>query len=130
MTKRPTNRRRRPKGDKRARTRARLIEAAAAVIGEKGWDQTSLDEVARRTGMTRGAVPRRRAGPLETCRAPAHSGHDVSSAHARRWEGGRRSGAGAPRAGAWGAVLHALRADTRGAPSAPRDTQCRDLQAN
>jgi len=56
MTQRSTNRRRRPKGDKRARTRARLIDAAAEVIGEKGWDRTSLDEVARRTGMTRGAI--------------------------------------------------------------------------
>src|SRR5882672_5403469 len=56
MTKRSTNRRRRPKGDKRARTRAILIDAAAEVIGEKGWDRTSLDEVARRTGMTRGAI--------------------------------------------------------------------------
>jgi len=49
-------RRRRPKGDKRDRTRARLIDAAAEVIGEKGWDRTSLDEVARRAGMTRGAI--------------------------------------------------------------------------
>jgi AcrR family transcriptional regulator len=56
MAKRSTNRRRRPKGDKRARTRARLIDAAAEVIGEKGWDRTSLDEVARRTGMSRGAI--------------------------------------------------------------------------
>lgn len=50
------NPRRRPKGDKRERTRARLVEAAAAVIGEKGWDRTSLDEVARRAGMSRGAI--------------------------------------------------------------------------
>jgi AcrR family transcriptional regulator len=56
MAKSSTNRRRRPKGDKRIRTRARLIDAAAAVIGEKGWDRTSLDEVARRAGMTRGAI--------------------------------------------------------------------------
>jgi len=46
----------RPKGEKRQRTRARLLEAAADVIGEKGWDRTSLDEVARRAGMTRGAI--------------------------------------------------------------------------
>jgi AcrR family transcriptional regulator len=50
------NPRRRPKGDKRERTRRRLIDAAAAVIGEKGWDRTSLEEVARRAGMTRGAI--------------------------------------------------------------------------
>ena len=56
MAKSSTNWRRRPKGDKRARTRAQLIDAAAAVIGEKGWDRTSLDEVADRAGMTRGAI--------------------------------------------------------------------------
>jgi AcrR family transcriptional regulator len=52
----PDDSRRRPKGGKRERTRARLVEAAAAVIGEKGWDRTSLEEVARRAGMTRGAI--------------------------------------------------------------------------
>lgn len=45
-----------PKGDKRDRTRARLIEAAAQVIGEKGYDQVTLEEVATRAGMTRGAI--------------------------------------------------------------------------
>ena len=43
-------------GGKRDRTRAKLIDAAAHVIGEKGWDRTSLEEVARRAGMTRGAI--------------------------------------------------------------------------
>jgi AcrR family transcriptional regulator len=46
----------RRKGDKRERTRARLIEAAAQVIGEKGWDQTSLQDVATRAGVTRGSI--------------------------------------------------------------------------
>lgn len=41
---------------KRARTKAKLIEAAAAVIGEKGYDRASLEEIAARAGMTRGAV--------------------------------------------------------------------------
>jgi AcrR family transcriptional regulator len=48
--------RRKTKGDKRERTRAALIDAAAAVIGEKGWDRTSLEEVASRAGMSRGAI--------------------------------------------------------------------------
>jgi AcrR family transcriptional regulator len=52
----PKNRRGRPKGDKRERTRAALIRAAAEIIGEKGWDRTSLEEVASRAGMTRGAI--------------------------------------------------------------------------
>lgn len=46
----------RVKGDKRVRTRATLIEAASAVIGEKGYDRASLEEIAARAGMTRGAV--------------------------------------------------------------------------
>jgi AcrR family transcriptional regulator len=46
----------RSKGDKRERTRAALIRAAAEVIGERGWDRTSLEEVAARAGMTRGAI--------------------------------------------------------------------------
>ncbi len=45
-----------PPGGKRARTRAKLIDAAAAVIGEKGFDRASLEEIAERAGMTRGAV--------------------------------------------------------------------------
>lgn len=45
-----------PKGDKRARTRAALIAAAAEVIGEKGYERTSLEEVAARAGMSRGAI--------------------------------------------------------------------------
>lgn len=41
---------------KRARTRAALVEAAAAVIGEKGYDRTTLEDVAQRAGMSRGAI--------------------------------------------------------------------------
>ncbi len=43
-------------GGKRARTRAKLVESAAAVIGERGFDRASLEEIAARAGMTRGAV--------------------------------------------------------------------------
>ncbi|MGA2695122.1 MAG: helix-turn-helix domain-containing protein [Terriglobales bacterium] len=43
-------------GGKRARTRAQLIVSAAEVIGEKGYDRASLEEIAARAGMTRGAV--------------------------------------------------------------------------
>ena len=48
--------RRRPKGDKRARTRAKLIETAAQLVEEKGYEHTTLQEVARRAGMSNGAV--------------------------------------------------------------------------
>lgn len=43
-------------GGKRARTREKLIAAAAAIIGEKGYDRAPLEEIAERAGMTRGAV--------------------------------------------------------------------------
>ena len=51
-----TSRRNQPKGDKRERTRARLLEAARAVIREKGYARTTLGAVARRAGMTTGAI--------------------------------------------------------------------------
>jgi DNA-binding transcriptional regulator YbjK len=48
--------RRRPKGDKRARTRVRILEATRQVIREKGYEHTTLQEVARRTGLSNGAI--------------------------------------------------------------------------
>jgi AcrR family transcriptional regulator len=45
-----------PKGDKRQRTRAALFEAARALVREKGYEQTTLEEVAKRAGMTTGAI--------------------------------------------------------------------------
>lgn len=45
-----------PKGNKRARTRALLVEAAAQLVGTRGLEQTSLEDVAQRAGMTRGAI--------------------------------------------------------------------------
>src|SRR5258707_9177274 len=46
----------RPKGDKRARTRAKLLSAARELIREKGFESTTLQEVAQRAGMTSGAI--------------------------------------------------------------------------
>ena len=48
--------RRRPKGDKRARTRAALMAAARDLAREKGFDAVTMEEVARRAGMTSGAI--------------------------------------------------------------------------
>ncbi|WP_304166555.1 TetR/AcrR family transcriptional regulator [Phenylobacterium aquaticum] len=45
-----------PKGDKRARTRAALMTAARELIRERGYERTTLDAVARRAGMTSGAI--------------------------------------------------------------------------
>ncbi|HKF50186.1 MAG TPA: helix-turn-helix domain-containing protein [Terracidiphilus sp.] len=46
----------RPKGDKRERTRAKLLEAARQLVREKGYEQATLEEVAKRAGMTTGAI--------------------------------------------------------------------------
>jgi AcrR family transcriptional regulator len=45
-----------PKGDKRERTRSRLIEAACELIREEGYQQLTLAGVAERAGMTTGAI--------------------------------------------------------------------------
>src|SRR6516165_9821217 len=49
-------RRGKPKGNKRERTREALLQAARALIREKGHERTTLEEVARRAGMTTGAI--------------------------------------------------------------------------
>ncbi|HMG86311.1 MAG TPA: TetR/AcrR family transcriptional regulator [Terracidiphilus sp.] len=49
-------RRRQPKGDKRDRTRAKLLEAARTLIREKGHEHTTLEDIAERAGMTTGAI--------------------------------------------------------------------------
>ena len=41
---------------KRARTRATLVDAAAQLIAEEGYDRLSMDRVAARAGMTKGAI--------------------------------------------------------------------------
>jgi len=48
--------RRQPKGDKRERTRAALLEAARALIRERGYERTTLEKVAKRARMTTGAI--------------------------------------------------------------------------
>ena len=52
----PVSARRRPKGDKRARTRTALIEAARQIIRGQGYDALTLASVAERAGMTTGAI--------------------------------------------------------------------------
>ena len=46
----------RTKGEKRARTRATLLEVARMLIREKGHEHTTLEEIAERAGMTTGAI--------------------------------------------------------------------------
>ncbi len=48
--------RRKPKGDKRERTRAKLLQAARQLVREQGYEHTTLESVAKRAGMTTGAI--------------------------------------------------------------------------
>jgi AcrR family transcriptional regulator len=52
----PGSGRRRPKGDKRERTRAALLDAALTLTRERGFEETTLQHVAERAGMTTGAI--------------------------------------------------------------------------
>jgi AcrR family transcriptional regulator len=52
----PPSPRRKPKGNKRERTRAKLLEAARQLVREQGYEQTTLEAVAQRAGMTTGAI--------------------------------------------------------------------------
>ncbi|MEZ5667857.1 MAG: helix-turn-helix domain-containing protein [Alphaproteobacteria bacterium] len=56
MTTAAENPRRRPKGDKRARTRARLLDAARELTRQKGYEHTTMADIAERAGMTTGAI--------------------------------------------------------------------------
>jgi AcrR family transcriptional regulator len=52
----PSSETARRKGDKRERTRVRLLDAALALTREKGLEATTLAEIAARAGMTTGAI--------------------------------------------------------------------------
>jgi AcrR family transcriptional regulator len=45
-----------PPGGKRARTRKLLIETAAALIREKGFSNVSMEDVAKKAGVSRGSI--------------------------------------------------------------------------
>lgn len=46
----------RSKGDKRERTRARLLDAALDLTRENGFERTTLQDIAERAGVTTGAI--------------------------------------------------------------------------
>ncbi len=56
MASEKTGPRGKPKGDKRERTRTALLEAARALVRERGYERTTLEKVAHRAGMTTGAI--------------------------------------------------------------------------
>src|SRR2546423_15544582 len=54
-------------------TRERLIEAAAAVFAEKGYDRAGVQEIARRAGLTTGAIYGRFTGKADLLQAAIES---------------------------------------------------------
>jgi len=52
-------------GGKRDRTRAALVNAALEIIAERGFAAASLDEIAARAGMTKGAIYSNFSGKAE-----------------------------------------------------------------
>jgi AcrR family transcriptional regulator len=71
-------------------TRDRLIEAAAAVFAEKGYDGAGVQEIARRAGFTTGAIYGRFRGKAELLLAAieAHTTNELEQLFAdHRFEG-------------------------------------------
>src|SRR5436309_5769611 len=54
-------------------TRERLIDAAAAVFAERGYDRAGVQEIARRAGLTTGAIYSRFTGKAELLQAAIQS---------------------------------------------------------
>ena len=54
-------------------TRQRLIEAAAQVFAEKGYDRAGVQEISRRAGLTTGAIYGRFRGKAELLQEAIHS---------------------------------------------------------
>src|SRR3954468_4384412 len=54
-------------------TRDRLIDAAASVFAEKGYDRAGVQEISRRAGLTTGAIYGRFRGKAELLQAAIQS---------------------------------------------------------
>src|SRR5947207_4588699 len=54
-------------------TRDRLLDAAAAVFAEKGYDRAGVQEIARRAGLTTGAIYGRFTGKADLLQAAIES---------------------------------------------------------
>src|SRR5258706_6888685 len=54
-------------------TRTKLIDAAAQVFAEKGYDRAGVEEISRRAGLTTGAIYGRFAGKAELLQAAIDS---------------------------------------------------------
>ncbi len=84
--------------ERKSQTRERLIDAAAVVFAQRGFEAASLDEVAAAAGYTKGAVYSNFASKTDLFIALIERRIEVQSAeHTRPL---RRAGPGSPLAGA------------------------------
>ncbi len=65
------------RAESQARTREALIEAAATLFGRQGYRETSVDQIADRAGLTRGAVYANFRGKEDLLHAVAERAGDV-----------------------------------------------------
>src|SRR3954451_18383924 len=71
-------------------TRDRLIDAAAEVFAEKGYDRAGVQEIARRAGLTTGAIYGRLTGKAELLHAAIedHTSDELDALfNSRQFEG-------------------------------------------
>jgi AcrR family transcriptional regulator len=80
--------------ERKSQTRERLIDAAAAVFAERGFETATIDEVAAAAGYTKGAVYSNFASKTDLFIALIERRIEVQTAeHARRFEGQDLEGA-------------------------------------
>jgi AcrR family transcriptional regulator len=74
-------------------TRDRLLDAAAAVFAEKGYDRAGVQEIARRAGLTTGAIYGRFEGKADLLQAAieAHTTDELDVLFAQHRFGGHAS---------------------------------------
>src|ERR1017187_10670928 len=74
--------------ERKSQTRERLIDAAAAVFAERGFETATIDEVAAAAGYTKGAVYSNFASKTDLFIALIERRIETQTAeHARRFEG-------------------------------------------
>ena len=91
---------RRTQTERRAATRAALMDAARALLVEKGFAEMGTPEIVRRAGVTRGALYHHFDGKAELFEAVARAEADAVAEAVARASGGS---AGEPEGGALGA---------------------------
>ena len=98
-------------------TRVRLVEAAAEVFAEKGYDGAGVQEIARRAGLTTGAIYGRFTGKAELLREAIERPHRATSSTSCSTSTASR--ATPPTSSAWPAPTSSSAPTTTPTPATP-----------